>query len=73
MAGLSAMRAHGQGTAPLGKQLTVERDVRLLLLLLLHELAALGAIETWNAAAAAWPRVTSPTLDSAGRTELDTQ
>ena len=66
------MRAHGQGTAPLGKRLTAERDVRLLLLLL-HELAALGAIETWSAAAAAWPRITSPTLDSAGRTVLGTQ
>ena len=66
------MRAHGQGTAPLGKRLTAERDVRLLLLLL-HELAARSDRKAWSAAAAAWPRITLPTLDSAGRTELDTQ
>ena len=70
------MRAHGQGTAPLGKQLTVERDVRLLLLLLLlHALAVCARSDrkAWSAAAAAWPRITLPTLDAAGRTELDTQ
>ena len=66
------MRAHGQGTAPLGKRLTAERDVRLLLL---HELAVCARSDrkAWSAAAAAWPRITLPTLDSAGRTELDTQ
>ena len=68
------MRAHGQGTAPLGKRLTAERDVRLLLLLLLHALAVCARSDrkAWSAAAA-WPRITLPTLDSAGRTELDTQ
>ena len=68
------MRAHGEGTTPLGKRLTAERDVRLLLLLL-HELAVCARSDrkAWSAAAAAWPRITLPTLNSAGRTVLDTQ
>eukprot|EP01046_Picozoa_sp_COSAG06_P000669 COSAG06_NODE_19_length_34432_cov_10.651832_16_plen_161_part_00 len=60
-----------------------ERDVHLLLLLLLllhdllrhYQLAALGANgqDRSAAAAAAWPRVTLLTLISAGRTVRDTQ